>query len=129
MRKGEPDPRAATTSQPTPGLYPSHSAIFADPKSGQLTYSSRLVMSPAPPPNSNSVPSVSGAARQHWFYNNRIVGAGLQCTQCPGTCPVVPRSSSNPGPPSAAVHHQQVLHYCLPLLPTCQTNGITFFSS
>lgn len=102
MRKVDPEVHIPP-AQPAAGLYPSHSAVFADPKSGQLTYSSRLVMTPAPTPlNSASVPSVSGAGRQHWFYNNRIVGAGLQCTQCPGTCPVVPRSSSNPGP--AGIH-------------------------
>lgn len=97
MRKGEPE---AHIPPGAPQMYPSHSAVFADPKSGQLTYSSRLI-SPVP----------GGSGRQHWFYNNRIVGAGMQCTQCPGTCPV-PRSNSNPGPPSTSQQQVTVCNFC-----------------
>ncbi|XP_063233632.1 uncharacterized protein LOC134537287 [Bacillus rossius redtenbacheri] len=42
---------------------PSHSAVFAAPKSGQWAYSSRLVPVRAPPPQ----------PAPHWFYNSRVL--------------------------------------------------------
>ncbi|XP_067001398.1 uncharacterized protein [Anabrus simplex] len=46
---------------------PSHSAVYAAPKSGQWAYCSRLVGPPNPP----MPPPGPGS---HWFYNSRVLG-------------------------------------------------------
>nr|CAD7579562.1 unnamed protein product [Timema californicum] len=62
---------------------PSHSAVFAAPKSGQWAYSSRLVGPPANPP--------LVAPPAHWFYNSRVLSPANLERIDPGP---IPRSVS-----------------------------------
>ncbi|XP_047118578.1 uncharacterized protein LOC124799084 [Schistocerca piceifrons] len=51
-------------------VMPSHSAVYAAPKSGQWAYSSRLVVPANPAAAAAVAPIVTGS---HWFYNSRVL--------------------------------------------------------
>lgn len=74
MRKGEEQP---SSQIPRAGLthpiYPSHSAVYVDPKNGSWTYNSRLVQQPEQPgPSSHGHNSINNEARVPWPQGTRV---------------------------------------------------------